>query len=172
MSEWTRIRGIVTVNVDGRTQAEKRYVIETILSHLPLVTGSERDMYTHIVQASGYNNFSPVDEFGFSTNNLVNEYGNHDRKCGERRYQDYYYIVVEGNFRDRDFKTTFTEFNKWLCRLAKRTLITDVLVKLSYYSKDYLFNNQNDCYTNMYEYPSWDIRCNTGESAWWEYLYR
>lgn len=171
MSKWTRIRGMITIDAVGRTQSEKRYILETILSHLPLVTGSEKDMYTHIVQAAGYNHYTSFDEFGCITNNLTDSYGDHDRKNGEMRNQDFYYIVVEGNFRDRDFNTTFIEFNKWLCRLAKRTFVTDVLVKLSYYSKDYLFTNQNDCYTDMYEYPSWSVNNNTGEPAWWEYLY-
>ena len=43
MSWWTYINGTITVSPMGRTQAEKRYILETVLDHLPLVTGSERD---------------------------------------------------------------------------------------------------------------------------------
>ena len=50
MSYWTYINGTVTVSPIGRTQAEKRYVLDTVLSHLPVVTGSERDMNVYIIQ--------------------------------------------------------------------------------------------------------------------------
>ena len=44
MSFWTYLTGTVTVRPMGRTQAEKRYILDTVLEHLPLVTGSEKDM--------------------------------------------------------------------------------------------------------------------------------
>lgn len=43
MSWWTHINDTITASPMGRTQAEKRYILETVLDHLPLVTGSERD---------------------------------------------------------------------------------------------------------------------------------
>lgn len=51
----------------GRTQAEMRYILETVLSHLPPVTGSEENMKVHIVQKSGFNYNSSADEFGQDT---------------------------------------------------------------------------------------------------------
>ena len=50
MSYWTYLTGTVTVRPMGRTQAEKRYILDTVLEHLPLVTGSERDMNVYIIQ--------------------------------------------------------------------------------------------------------------------------
>ena len=44
MSSWTYINGTVTVCPMGRTQPEKRYILETVLNHLPRVTGSGGDM--------------------------------------------------------------------------------------------------------------------------------
>lgn len=44
MSYWTYINGTITVSPMGRTQPEKRYILETVLNHLPRVTGSEGDM--------------------------------------------------------------------------------------------------------------------------------
>ena len=50
MSSWTYINGTVTVHPMGRTQPEKRYILETVLNHLPRVTGSEGDMDVYIIQ--------------------------------------------------------------------------------------------------------------------------
>ena len=58
MSWWTYINGTITVEPMGRTQAEKRYILETVLNHLPIVTGSERDMEVHIIQKDGHNSSS------------------------------------------------------------------------------------------------------------------
>lgn len=169
MSMWTYINGTITVNAIGRTQAEKEYILRTVLDHLPLVTGSERDMETYLIQTKGYNSSSSVDEFENHSNQLVNSYGTHDQKYGWLKTQSEYIIVVDGALRDRTFDTTFAEFNKWLCRLAKRVKINDVLVKLSDYEKTYIFSNKDGIYTKMFEHPSWIS--DDGEPAWWEYLY-
>ena len=79
MSWWTHIRGMITVSPMGRTQAEKRYILETVLEHLPRVTGSEGDMDVHIVQRSGYNLSSSHDEFGMRTNNLIDIWSGNTR---------------------------------------------------------------------------------------------
>ncbi len=168
MSMWTYINGTITVNAIGRTQAEKEYILRTVLDHLPLVTGSERDMETYLIQTKGYNSSSSVDEFENHSNQLINSYGTHDQKYGWLKTQSKYIIVVDGALRDRMFDTTFAEFNKWLCRLAKRVKINDVLVKLSNYEKTYIFSNKDGIYTKMFERPSWTS--DDGEPAWWEYL--
>lgn len=59
----------------GRTQAEMRYILETVLSHLPPVTGSEENMKVHIVQKSGFNYSSSADEFGQDTGMGNSHYG-------------------------------------------------------------------------------------------------
>ena len=69
MSYWTYINGTITVRPMGRTQPEKRYILETVLNHLPRVTGSEGDMNTYIIQKNGYNSSCSCDEFGEVTNN-------------------------------------------------------------------------------------------------------
>jgi hypothetical protein len=40
MSWWTYINGMIKVSPMGRTQAEKTYILQTVLDHLPIVTGS------------------------------------------------------------------------------------------------------------------------------------
>ena len=72
MSNWTHIRGMITVSPFGRTQAEKRYILDTVLEHLPRVTGSEGDMEVHVIQRSGHDMSCSHDEFGMRTNNLIN----------------------------------------------------------------------------------------------------
>lgn len=63
MSSWTYINGTITAEPLGRTQAEKRYILETVLNHLPRVTGSKGDMDVYIIQKNGYNSSLSHDEF-------------------------------------------------------------------------------------------------------------
>ena len=169
MSYWTYINGTVTVSPMGRTQAEKRYILETVLDHLPFVTGSERDMNVYIIQKNGYNSSSSHTEFG--------EWGGYRKwKTLSTEVQDEYILVVNGSFRDRFFEQTYKEFQNWLCRLAKRITVEDVLVEIKAYEKSVIIRNPNvqrkkewnTVYGQMFENPSW---CNeTGEPTWCEYL--
>lgn len=165
MSWWTYVTGTVTVSPIGRTQAEKRYILDTVLNHLPKVTGSERDMNTYVIQKNGYNSSCSHDEFG-QYSNLGNGYRwNSGHPSFE--IQDKYMIVVDASLRDRKFEETLKEFNDWLCRLAKRISIEDILVRVKGYEREYIFK-ERDPYEKMFEYPSW---CNkTGEPTWSEYL--
>lgn len=170
MSWWTYVHGTIVVSPTGRTQAEKRYVLDTVLDHLPQVTGSERDMNVYVIQKNGYNNSSSCDEFGDMTNNLTDSYGQKTRKRGWLRMQDEYILVVDGSLRDRKFEETFREFQKWLIRLAKRVSVETVLVEIEDYYKKYLITNKNDCYGEMFEYPCGTYGNKTKEPAWYEYL--
>ena len=161
----------------GRTQAEKRYILDTVLEHLPLVTGSERDMNVYVIQKNGHNSSSSCDEFGEVTNNLIDSYGNKSRDRGWLRTQDEYILVVDGSFRDRMFDQTFREFMKWICRLGKRVDIEDVLVEVKGYDKSTVIRNYNiqgkkfsysKVFDGLFEDPSW---CNdTGEPNWCEFM--
>jgi hypothetical protein len=128
-------------------------------------------MNVYVIQKNGHNSSSSCDEFGYSTNNLTDSYGDKGRRNGWLRIQDEYILVVNGSFRDRMFNQTLQEFNKWLCRLAKRSSVEDVLVEIKGYNEHILIRNTNDCYGKMFEYPSWS---NCGEKVksenWCEYL--
>lgn len=67
MSMWTHLQGVIEVRPMCRTDIESRYILETVLAHLPKVTGSERDMRINIVQpdftAKSYSEHT-YDEFG------------------------------------------------------------------------------------------------------------
>lgn len=177
MSYWTHIMGTIKVSPPGRTQAEKRYILDTVLSHLPNVTGSERDMYVTVMESHGCESSSSHDEFQMSTDNLVDHYGQRNRKRGWLRCHEDYLLIVEGHLRDREFEETYKEFIKWLCRLSKRMDVKEVLVKIDGYNRSEIIDNSlltrpkhsyKTKFGQMFEDPSW---CNkTGEPAWWEYL--
>lgn len=172
MSYWTYVNGNIVVSPMGRTQAEKRYILETVLDHLPFVTGSEENMNVYIIQKYGYNNSSSHTEFG--------EWGGYRNwKTLSTEVQDKYILVVDGSLRDREFDQTYREFQKWLCRLAKRIDIEDVLVEVSGYEKSTIIRNPQlkgkqsweTVYGQMNEKPTWcyddgEIH----EPNWCEYL--
>lgn len=130
MSWWTHIKGVVEVDVGGRTQAEVRYILESVLDHLPRVTGSEGDMNVYITQESGENMSCSCDEFGMRTNNLKDFYGDKTYKHGFLRLQSKYMLTIDADLRDREFGETKREFLKWLCRLSSRVQVCSVVVKL------------------------------------------
>lgn len=163
MSSWTYVNGTIVVSPLGRTQHEKRYILETVLEHLPVVTGSERDMEVYVIQKRGHNHTSYSDEFFERTNNLRDRYGDRSQKRGYLRTQDEYILVVDAALRDREFEDTFQEFMKWICRLSKRVIVYDLNVKICGFDKQYFINNP-DQFFNMYEYKNnW---CNY---LMWEY---
>lgn len=179
VSFWTYVNGTITVSPMGRTQAEKRYILDTVLEHLPLVTGSERDMDVYVIQKNGESSSSSCDEFGDVTNNLVDSYGRKSRLNGSLRIQDEYILVVNGTFRNRMFEQTYKEFQKWLCRLAKRIDVEDVLVEIKGWGESAIIRNphlekSNSCetvYGQMNEPPTWiRDKDDYSEPNWCEYL--
>lgn len=177
MSNWSYIQGTITVSPIGRTQAQKRYILDTVLAHLPIVSGSEKDMDVYVIQKNGHNSSSSCDEFGEITNNLVYSYGQKSRVRGWLYTQDEYILVVDAALRDREFDETYREFIKWLVRLGKRVMIDNILVKISVYDKstiikDYRVQNEKYSYQsvflNLFEGTSW-VR-DDGEVNWCEYM--
>lgn len=126
MSRWTYIDGQIEVEPVGKTQAQKRYVLDAALSHLPIVSGSERDIETHIVPLDCYSNSTGEDEFG---NDLFYQ---SDNKNIDKKTNSYeaYAVVLMGRLRDRLFDDTKKELSKWLCRLSKRVVVSNILVRL------------------------------------------
>ena len=171
MSAWTYISGVITVSPMGRTQAEKRYILETVLDHLPVVSGSEADMYVHIVQKAGYDCSSSHNELGESM--YQRKTANASWRDRSFKTQSQYMLVVEASLRDRFFEQTLAEFNKWLVRLAKRVGMDGILVSVKGYNsknyerKEYIFKDHKP-YDAMFEAPSWNNE--TGEPNWCEYL--
>ena len=146
MSNWTYVQGLIELDVPGRTQAEKNYILQTVIDHLPKVTGSERSMNIYTIQTAGHDSWQNFDEFY----NRVEDF----------KTQSRYFLVLDGNSRDRHYKDTFKELNKFLNRLAKRLIVDSVYVRLYDYNHSYTFTNKNDCYGKMFE----------NEDPWYNYL--
>lgn len=160
MSLWTYIRGTITVTPMGRSQAEKRYILDTVLAHLPKVTGLEENMNIYVIQKNGFNESCSHDEFG--------QYSELGDGWHLFKAQTKYIIVVDADLRNRFFERTMKEFSNWLCRLSKRVDVNDVLVEVSDdLDRSYMFRNKNDVFGEMFEWPSW---CDKGESNWCEFM--
>lgn len=147
MSMWTYIRGLIELDVPGRTQAEKDYILQTVIDHLPKVTGSERNMEIHTVRAYGHDMWSNRDEL--------------DNLSLDFKTQSKYFLVLDGSLRDRHYEDTFKELNKFLNRLAKRIYIESMYINLlGIFPQSYMFTNENDCYSRMFD----------NENPWYDYL--
>lgn len=158
MSSWTHINGAIIVRPAGRSQPEIEYVLRTVLDHLPMVTGSEGPMHVYVQKCEGFNSSSSHDEFGQPSN----------LGSGHFKTQREYIIAVDGRLRDREFSRTYREFQRWLCRLAKRVRVEDVLVRVSGYDRSAVIDDPGERYHSMYELPSW---CNgSKEPAWYEFM--
>jgi len=146
MSSWTYVQGLIELDVPGRTQAEKNYILQTVIDHLPKVTGSEKSMNIYTIQTAGHDSWQNFDEFY----NRVEDF----------RTQSRYFLVLDGNLRDRHYKDTFKELNKFLNRLGKRLMVDSVYVRLYNYEHSHIFTNKNNCYGNMFD----------SEDPWYNYL--
>lgn len=146
MSNWTYVQGLIELDVPGRTQAEKNYILQTVIDHLPKVTGSEKSMNLYTIQTAGHDSWQNFDEFY----NRVEDF----------RTQSRYFLVLDGNLRDRYYEDTFKELNKFLNRLGKRLMVDSVYVRLYNYERSHIFTNKNDCYGKMFD----------SENPWYSYL--
>ena len=121
MSMWTYIRGTILVEPMGRTVPEREYILKTVLEHLPIVHGSERDMQILISQPEGYNFFTSHDEFDI----LIPKY--YDKR---EHQQTQYILTLYGNLRDTVFSETVRNLSKFLSRLSKRVPVEDILIRI------------------------------------------
>lgn len=157
MSCWSYITGWIRVQPMGRTQEEKEYILKTILNHLPVVQGSEEDMYVHIIKAGGHSISCSGDEYGDRTNNLKKQgYGEPYRsRNGWLRVQDTYFLFIEGHLRDTYHPDAYKQFIKWLTRLAKRVSVeeVDLIYSNSWLDKSIRIEGEN--FLPLYENPSW-----------------
>lgn len=148
MSSWTYVQGLIEVSAPGRTQAEKDYILQTVIDHLPKVTGSEYDMNIYTIRAKGHSSWSNHDEL--------------DHLNWDFKTQSKYFLVLDGSLRDRHYEDTFKELNKFLNRLSKRIPVDSMHVQVYTYDHSHIhtFTNENDYYGKMFEY----------EDPWYKYL--
>lgn len=159
MSSWTYITGTINVSPAGRTKPESRYILETVLAHLPKVTGSEGNMRIDILPSHRGVCTQSFSEFG------EDMWYQRDASCdGWLDTTGRYTLVLEASLRDRKFGATLRELNKFLNRLAKRVMVEDILVCLkdSFWERHprmMIFSDPKP-YGDMYE-----------PDGWTEYLY-
>ena len=166
MSHWAYVKGLVTVQSDGRTQPECKYVLETVLDHLPIVTGSEGNMTVHVVQSEGISFSQDGNEFWEYTEAMRSHPWYADGSWLD--VQDRYLLVLEGHLRDKEFEETKREVIKWLTRFAKRLLISDVYVKVWDYSKSMVIDDVKP-YEDMYE-EKYERHSDVVHRTWTDYL--
>ncbi len=125
MSSWTYVTGIVEVDTFARSDAEAMYLAQTVINHLPRVTGSERNVEFHLSRPNRYYSSSSVDEFDQSSNL-------YDDPC-YRMFdtQPRILIAVHGALRDRMFVQTLRETTKMLARLSSRLWVRDCLIRVT-----------------------------------------
>ena len=131
MSMWTYINGTVSVSVPGRSQEECDHILKSIIEHLPVVTGSERDMEIFVNQSNRKNTACCSDEFGYQI------------------YNNEYILTCNAELRDREYYKTLKELSKWLCRLAKRVMVDGILLKLNDWNRHYVIDDSTP-YELMY----------------------
>lgn len=122
----------------GRSSAESMYKAQTVVNHLPRITGSEGGVEYYLNLVNGQNFSSSVDEFDrFS--NLYNS-----RYSRSFETQTCVLIAMDGSLRDREFKQTLFETTKALSRLASRLWIDSCFVSVrgdAWSGREYIFNN-------------------------------
>lgn len=170
MSLWSYVHGVLTVSPPGFTQSHKTYVLDTVLAHLPAVTGSEGNMDTYVTQCKGWNFSRSHDEF---MNPYMYSPKSEYRDRGREHLQCNYLISVRGQLRDRNAEYTHREFCKWICRLAKRIMIDDVTVSitgdfLSENTKPIIITNEHDKFSNLFEWPPSDS--DDASPAWTDFM--
>lgn len=168
MSCWTYVAGWIECCPAGRTQEEKEYILKTVLNHLPVVSGSEEDMYVHIIKAGGHDISHYRDEYGNQANNIASYGTDGSQKRGCYRHleiQSTYYLFVEGHFRDTTFSGQYKQIIKWLTRLSKRISVD--LVHILFTDTPGRFITIDNDFSGLYECPSW-----TGDKStnWCEHL--
>lgn len=139
MSQWTYVNGVIKVDTFSRSSAETLYLVQTVVDHLPVISGSERNVEYYINLAKSMETSSSVDEF----NNFSNLYNDRHFRCFN--WQTYALIALNGYLRDRDFETTLRETTRMLARLSSRLWVDECLVSVrdGYNCNSFVFNNPN-----------------------------
>lgn len=124
MSYWTYVSDMLKVESGSRSTPETMYRVQTVLNHLPKITGSEGPVLFYPVLSERSHLVSNEDEFE-QRSNLGNwRYG---RMFASRTEC---LIALDGALRDRVFPQTARETVKTLCRLASRLYVQECLVKV------------------------------------------
>jgi len=140
MSYWTHVLGSLQVSpVPCRTQAECQFIIDSILHHLPIVSGSEENMYIQFHSCGGFDTSSSYDELEKNTDKHTGYFKNFE-------IQTKYIITIQGDFRDTYFNDQLKQMQKWLNRISKRLDVYDTCIHL------YSNNGESYCWNEELSY--------------------
>jgi len=143
MSWWTYVDGVIAVDVPSSSDAQTLYIAQTVVNHLPRISGSERDVQYYVNLQQGHNCSSTHDEFQ-QPSNL------HDSEYGMFEHQTTAIITLRGSLRDRFFPQTLRETTQMLSRLSSQLDVLSCLVKIA----------GDDGRKIMFDDPSWIIHRN------------
>lgn len=148
MSSWTYVNGLIEVDTFAQTDAEAIFKAQTVVNHLPRITGSEGAAHFVVVPMPGWpNHSSGVDELGHFSN------------LGDKRYsrpwtpfqsETRVLLALHGSLRDRWFDQTLRETIKCLSRLASRVWVRNCLVRVSGFERQYIFDSPDWLYHMPY----------------------
>lgn len=108
MSQWTTVIGTIVVDTYSVSNAESIFIAQTVLDHLPKITGSEGDVQMSVQLVSDCNRSRSRNELD------VPHHGSMFRT------QSNVIITIYGTLRDMSFESTIKDSLKFLNRLSKR----------------------------------------------------
>lgn len=149
MSYWTYVHGSILVDTCSRSTPETLYKVQTVLNHLPQISGSEWPAKFYPILLDGHSHSSTHDEF----EQLSNLGDRRNSRYGWFETQSRCLIVLHGELRDRMFGQTLCETTKALSRLSSRLWVQECLITVNGYDKDFLFNNPEWLHDNYN--PKW-----------------
>lgn len=127
MSIWTHINGVIEAETFASTNAQALYIVQSVVDHLPKITGSEgnADYFVNL-------------ENGYTTSTYAGG------RCISKT-QSHVLITIHGDLRDRAFEGTLRETTKALARLSKRLFVLScvVCVESGYSDQNFIFNNKS-----------------------------
>ena len=148
MSSWTYVSGLIEVDTFAQTDAEAIFKAQTVVEHLPRITGSEGPAHFVVTPMPGWHNrSSSLDELGHHSDLGERQY---PRRWSVFRTQSSVLLTLHGNMRDRWFDQTLFETTKCLSRLASRLHVRDCLVRVSGFDRQYIFDSPDW----LYQMPS------------------
>lgn len=151
---WSYIYGMILVSPLGRSQAEKSYILETVIHHLPKLVETGADIDVKILQRPGFNGATSHDELGHRVREMI-------------KTQSQYWLIIDGNFRDVYYEHTYRELQKWLVRLSKRVKVENMMIHISDDQKTAVLTDDEQLYRALFEEPSW---ADESSKNWCEYL--
>lgn len=137
MSLWCFVRGIIVADTFAEYTPEALYRAQSVVDHLPRITGSEGQAQFYVTTKRGHNiSMCGSDELHQQSNLGAG------RRGGIFRAQSQVLISVCGDLRDRWLPQTLPEVTKALSRLASRLSIDTCLVLVEDdCGQCFLFNN-------------------------------